>query len=400
MKIASPEEQIGPCAGFTVLDFSTMVSGPLCGQNLGDLGADVIKIESLGGDTARWLGPPERAGLNGFFTQLNRNKRSIALDLKSEQGRGIAQQLGRAADVVIENFRPGVADRLGIGYEQLSENNPGLVYISISGFGPDGPYAGQPVYDLVIQGMSGMMPIQGGDGPPEMLKSVIADKNAAITAASSALAALLARERNNGQGQHVQVPMLNAYAQLTMPDNLTPESFQPKPEFEGVVPNIYQVWDCADGHMVGVVILDKQYQGLCDVLGREDLAADERFTAIGARLQNNEALNEILAEEFRKWPRAELLQKLREKEVPFAPVYDIHEFMADPQVIHNRTVFDAEDPQGGTTRYIGHPGVYEKTPATLRRHPPRYGEHTDQILKEAGFSEEQVAGWRESGVIG
>lgn len=404
MQIASPDQLIGPCAGFTVLDFSSMVSGPLCGQNLGDLGADVIKIETVGGDTARWLGPPERAGLNGFFTQHNRNKRSIVLNLKTEQGREIAQQLARTADVVIENFRPGVADRLGIGYEQLSQHNPGLVYVSISGFGPDGPYAGQPVYDLVIQGMSGMMPIQGGDGPPQMLKSVIADKNAAITAASCALAALLARERNlvqggQGLGQHVQVPMINAYAQLTMPDNMTTESFQPKPEFEGTMPDMYRVWECADGYMVGMVILDKQYQALCLALGRDDLAADERFMAMGARMQNNHALNDILAEEFRQWPCAELLQKLRADEVPFAPVYDVQDFMADPQVIHNRTVFDAEDPQGGTTRYIRHPGVYEKTPATLRRHPPRYGEHTEEILQEAGFSAEQVATWRAAGVI-
>ena len=321
------------------------------------------------------------------------------MDLKSGQGQEIAQHLARTADVVIENFRPGVADRLGIGYDQLKQENPGLVYISISGFGPDGPYAGQPVYDLVIQGMSGMMPIQGGDGPPQMLKSVIADKNAAITAASCALAALLARERNNGLGQHVQVPMINAYAQLTMPDNMTTESFQPKPEFEGTIPDMFRVWECSDGHMVGMVILDKQYQSLCRCLGREDLAQDERFVELGARMQNNHALNDILAEEFRKWPHQELLQKLREQEVPFAPVYDVQDFMADPQVAHNRTVFDAEDPQGGTTRYIRHPGVYEKTPATLRRHPPRYGEHTDEILREAGFSVEQVAGWREATVI-
>jgi crotonobetainyl-CoA:carnitine CoA-transferase CaiB-like acyl-CoA transferase len=399
MKIAPPTAQIGPCAGFTVLDFSTMVSGPLCGQNLGDLGADVIKIEAIGGDTARWLGPPERAGLNGFFSQHNRNKRAIALDLKSGDGQEIARTLAARADVVLENFRPGVADRLGIGYEQLSSDNPGLVYVSISGFGPDGPYAGQPVYDLVIQGMSGMMPIQGGDGPPQMMKSVIADKNAAITAASSALAALLARERNNGQGQHVHVPMINAYAQLTLPDNLTTETFQPKPEFEGTIPDMYRVWECADGHMVGMVILDKQYQSLCKALARDDLATDERFVAMGARMENNHALNDILAEEFRKWPCAELLKKLRADDVPFAPVYDIHDFMADPQVAHNRTVFDAEDPQGGTTRYISHPGVYEKTPATLRRHPPRYGEHSDEILREAGFDAAQVAVWRERGLV-
>jgi crotonobetainyl-CoA:carnitine CoA-transferase CaiB-like acyl-CoA transferase len=399
MKIASPREQIGPCAGFTVLDFTSMVSGPLCGQNLGDLGADVIKIEPLSGDTARWVGPPERAGLNGFFSQLNRNKRALCLDLKSDQGREIARHLARTADVVLENFRPGVAERMGIGYEQLQLDNPGLVYVSISGFGPDGPYASQPVYDLMIQGVSGMMPIQGGDGPPQMFKSVIADKNAAITAASSTLAALLARERNNGLGQHVQVPMINAYAQLTMPDIMTTETFQPKPEYEGTVPDMYRVWECSDGYLAGIVILDKQYQNLCRCLGRDDLAVDERFMEMGARLRNNHLMNEVLAEEFARWPCQELLQKLREHEVPFAPVYDVDEFMADPQVMHNRTVFDAEDPQGGTTRYISHPGVYEKTPATLRRHPPRYGEHTDEILLEAGFSAGQVADWREQRII-
>ena len=148
-----------------------------------------------------------------------------------------------------------------------------------------------------------------------------------------------------------------------------------------------------------MVILDKQYQGLCNCLGREDLAVDERFVELGPRLQNNHQLNEILAEEFLKWPCEELLAKLREDEVPFAPVYDVQDFMADPQVAHNRTVFDAEDPKGGTTRYISHPGVYGETPATLRRHPPRYGEHTDEILLEAGYSKEQLANWREQKVI-
>ncbi|MFT5482466.1 MAG: crotonobetainyl-CoA:carnitine CoA-transferase CaiB-like acyl-CoA transferase [Halieaceae bacterium] len=399
MDIASPEEQIGPCAGFRVLDFSTMVSGPLAGQNLGDLGADVIKIETLFGDTARWVGPPERAGLNGFFTQFNRNKRAISIDLKSAAGKEIAQTLARDADVVIENFRPGVADRLGIGYQRLSRDNPGLVYVSISGFGPDGPYAGQPVYDLVIQGMSGMMPVQGGDGPPQMNRSVIADKNAAITAASCALAALLARERNDGRGQHVQVPMINAYAQLALPDVLATESFEPKPDFAGEVPDMYRTWQCADGHLVGMPIEDRQYRNLCLCLGREDLAEDERFKTIGARMPNNRLMNELLDEEFIKWPWRDLLEALHEHDVPFAPIYDVDDFIADPQVQHNRTVFLAEDPQGGTTRYIRHPGIYPQTPATLRRHPPRYGEHTEELLLEAGFDHAQIAAWRAEQVI-
>jgi crotonobetainyl-CoA:carnitine CoA-transferase CaiB-like acyl-CoA transferase len=399
VKIASPDEQIGPCAGFRVLDFSSMVSGPLAGQCLGDLGAEVIKIETLMGDTARWTGPPERAGINGFFTQLNRNKRAMSLDLKHTEGQAIAQRLAREADVVLENFRPGVTERLGIGYEQLSKDNPGLVYVSVNGFGPTGPYSDQPVYDLVIQGMSGAMPVQGEGGEPQMIRSVIADKNAAMTAASCAVTALLARERNGGEGQHVHVPMLNSFAMLTLPDLMPKESFRPVPDFEGVVPDMFRTWKCADGYLVGMPIEDKQYRNLCLALGREDLAEDERFKTIGARLPNNYLMNELLDEEFIKWPWRELLAKLREFDVPFAPIYDLDDFMADPQVQHNRTIFDAEDPQGGTTRYVAHPGIFEKTPTSLRRHPPRYGEHTDEILAEAGYDEEQIAAWREAQVI-
>ena len=376
-----------------------MVSGPLAGQNLGDLGADVIKVETLMGDIARWTGPPERDGINGFFSQFNRNKRAISVDLKSEHGQAIIRKLALEADVIMVNYRPGVMDRLGLGYEDLSRHNPGLVYVSVSGFGPDGPYSDQPVYDLVTQGMSGTMPAQGEDGPPKMIRSVIADKTSAITAASAALAALLARERNGGEGQHVHVPMINAYAQLTLPDMMSTEAFQPKPEFESTIPDIFHVWTCADGHLVGMPIEDKQFQGLCEALDRPDLASDERFSGIGGRMQNTAAMIEQIDGELAKWNWRDALQVLRQHDVPFAPVYDLDDFMADPQVQHNRTVFEAEDPRSGTTRYIRHPGVYEKTPATLRRHPPRYGEHTDQILAEAGFSAEEIAQWRDDQVI-
>ncbi len=400
MDIASPDDLIGPCAGFTVLDFSTMVSGPLAGQNLGDLGADVIKIETTFGDTARWVGPPESGGLNGFFSQFNRNKRSLAVDLKSDEGREIVQTLARTADVVLENFRPGVADRIGIGYEELSKDNPGLVYVSVNGYGPDGPYASQPCYDLVIQGMSGLLPIQAGEGnKPEMFKSVVADKTAAITAASSALAALLARERNNGQGQHVHVPMINAYAQFAMGDTMTTETFVPKPDLPPVGMDLFRVWECSDGYLVGTVVEEKQYQNLVRVLGRDDLIEDERFLNIANRMANLHEMNDLLEPEFRKKPWRELLEELREHEVPFGPVYDVEGFINDPQVRHNRTVFEAEEPTAGTMRFVRHPGVYEKTPATLRRFPPRHGEHTNEILSAAGFSEEQIGQWREAGII-
>ncbi len=399
MDTAAPDASVGPCAGFRVLEFGTMVSGPLAGQNLGDLGADVIKIETLMGDTARWTGPPERDGINGFFSQFNRNKRALAVNLKTAEGVDIVRRLAKDADVVLCNYRPRVMERLGLGYAALSTDNPGLVYVSVSGFGPDGPYAEQPVYDLVIQGMSGSMPIQGGDGPPQMIRSVIADKATAITAASATLAALLARERNGGQGQQVHVPMVNAYAQLTLSDVMTGDAFRPRESAPAPPPNIFHVWSCADGYLVGMPIEDRQFTNLCRALKLEHLAEDERFAGLGARLRNTDAMIALIDEALSAWPWRDALAALRAHDVPFAPVYDLEDFMADPQVQHNRTIFDAEDPRGGVTRFIRHPAVYEKSPATLRRHPPRYGEHTQAILLDAGFSEAEIAGLRDAGTV-
>ncbi len=399
MEEVAPENAPGPCAGFKVLEFGTMVSAPLASQSLGDLGADVIKVETLVGDTARWTGKPERAGINGFFSQFNRNKRAIGVDMKTAAGIDIVRRLAREADVIICNYRPGVAERLGFGYDTLSADNPGLVYVAITGFGTDGPYAAKPAYDFVIQGMSGTMMLQGRGGPPQMIQSVIADKCAAVTAASAALGALLARERNGGKGQYVQVPMINAYAQVALPDMLTHETFRPKQTSAMKIADIFHVWECADGYIVGMPIEDKQYAGLCRALGREEFITDERFTTIAARMLNTADLCEWIQAELIQRNCREALEAINGQDVPFAPVYELEDFMADAQVQHNRTIFDAEDPKGGTTRYVRHPSLFADTPATLRRHPPRPGEHTDDILAEAGFTGEDIASLRAGKVV-
>ncbi len=399
MQTANKNDQVGPCAGIKVLDFSSMVSGPLCSQNLGDLGADVIKIENLSGDTARMLGSSHREGLSGFFAQLNRNKRSVTIDLQTEQGQALVQQLARDVDVVVENFRPGVAKRLGIDYELLKESNPGLIYVSITGFGQEGPYAKLPTYDLVIQGLSGMMPIQGSENDPQMFQTVLADKCVAITAASATLAALLARERNGGKGQRVDVPMMDAYAQLMLTDLMTTQSFQPSSELPAPNADLYRSWQTKDGHVVGIALEDHQFRGLCESLEKEEWIDDERFKGIGERFSHLAELYDLLGEEFAKWNTADIIKCLRDKDVPFAPVNSVADFIADPQVVHNRIVFDDDDPQAGAARYIAHPSHYSETPATLRRHPPRLGEHTEEVLREAGLDADQIAVLREAKVL-
>lgn len=396
MEEVKPDAARGPCTGLRVVDFSTVVSGPLCAQILGDMGADVVKVESPGGDFSRHV-PPVRDGLAGFFASFNRNKRSIAVDLKSDGGRDLAQRLCRQADVVVENFRPGVADRLGIGYADLSAENPGLVFVSINGFGPDGPYADHPAYDLVIQGLVGVMPIQGGDGPPVLMKSLVADKCAALTAASATLGALLHRERGGG-GQKVEVPMLDAFAAYLLPDLMVDRVFEPPVETPPAV-DIYRTWPTRDGHVTGIIIQDSQFEGFCRAIDREDLADDERFKTMINRLMNVGELFDLCKDELAGWDTAEFIERARRFGAPFAPAQDVAAFVEDPQVVHNATHFQSEDPHGGRTRFLRHPSRFANSPASLRRHPPRLGEHTDEILAEAGIDAEATAQLRKDRTV-
>jgi crotonobetainyl-CoA:carnitine CoA-transferase CaiB-like acyl-CoA transferase len=390
----------GPLRGIQVLDLSTMVSGPLCTQILGDLGADVIKLEAPSGDTARRLGPPWKAGLSGFFVSFNRNKRSLVADLKTDAGQAIARRLALRADVLIENFRPGVAERLGLDRAALARENPKLITVAVNGFGPDGPYRDQPAYDTVIQGLSGFMAAQGGDGPPQLVKSIVADKTTALTATYAVLAALFARERDGGRGQHVAVPMLDAYAAFMLSDVITGHAFADDPPHPGLKPGVvHRTWQTADGYVVMMIIEDRQFQGVCRALGREDMIEDPRCKDLLARIQNIEELFQILEDELRKWPTAEFVERARKFGAPVSPANGLPEFLADPQVAHNRTVFEVKDPEAGTLRLLRSPVRFERTPANLRGLPPRLGEQTDAILREAGYAEEDIAAFRAAGTV-
>jgi crotonobetainyl-CoA:carnitine CoA-transferase CaiB-like acyl-CoA transferase len=398
MQRSEGEAAQGPCAGIRVLDLSTVISGPYCTQALGDLGADVIKVEPPLGDPSRFSGAPFREpGFSAMLAQFNRNKRSIALDLGKQEAHEVARRLADRADVFVQNFRPGVAERLGLGWETLKGRNPRLVYVSISGFGPDGPYRELPAYDHVIQALGGQMPTQG-DATPKLVQSGVADKTTALTALSATLAALLARERD-GKGQHVEVPMLDAFAAFNLPEALVARSFPPLTSDAPGVGDVFRTFETADGHVVGLTVQDGQYRGLCRALGLDALAEDERFASAGPRFANYRELVKLLEPEIRKWPTAEFIERARACGAPFAPAYDVDEFLADPQVAHNQTVTEVEDPRFGSTRYLRHPVRYERTPARLRFHAPRLGEHSDEILAEAGWDAEGIARLRESGAV-
>ena len=297
----------GPCAGLTVLDLSTMVSGPMASQIFGDLGADVIKVEATGGDTMRAVFPHHK-GLGAFFSQYNRNKRSIVVDLKSEEGRRLARQLVLRSDLLIENFRPGVTDRLGLNYDELKKENPGLVYLSIKGFGEDGPYRDQPAYDQVIQGLVGFMAIQGAGGSPEPIRNPMADKVSAMSAAMSALAALWARERNGGVGQKVVVKMLDAWAAFVSQDELKNHTFLDSAVPPPPLRQMYRVFDTQDGKAIGLIIQDDQFRGICAVVDRPDLLTDPRFAKPGDRLRNIGELHDELAPSIARLTSAAFLE--------------------------------------------------------------------------------------------
>jgi len=390
MRVELGADATGPLAGMRVLDLSTIVSGPVCAQILGDLGADVIKVETGAGDTARYLGGIRKADMTGFFAQFNRNKRSVLLDLKQDAPREAFLKLAATADVVVENFRPGVTDRLGVGYERLRQDNPRLVYVAISGYGPDGPYAGQPAYDMIIQAMSGFAKMLGSEEEPKLIRNVVADKTSGLTAAWATLAALLARERG-GEGQRIDVPMLDAFASFVLPDEFGPRSFGEPPEGPVAAELLYRAWPTADGRIAVVIIEDRQFQGLCKVIDRPDLAGDERYANIIGRIMNAAELFAALEEGLRKLPTAELVERAHRENVPLASVNDLDEFLHDPQVIANETVLAIPHEEAGDIRVLRSAPRFSRTPSDVRRPPPMLGEHTEEVLREAGLDDEAIA---------
>jgi crotonobetainyl-CoA:carnitine CoA-transferase CaiB-like acyl-CoA transferase len=384
----------GPLDGIVVADFSRVLSGPWCTMTLGDLGADVIKIERPGtGDETRGWGPPFAGGESAYYLSTNRNKRSIELDLARADHRDVAGRLVKRADVVIENFRPGTMDRLGFGEDACRTLNPGVVYASITGFGLTGPARDRPGYDFTVQGIGGLMSVTGEpDGDPEKAGVAISDITAGLYCAIGILGALRHRD-HTGQGQRVHVSLLGSQVAwlANQASNYLNGGLEPT-RMGNAHPNIvpYQVFHTSDQPFVIAVANETIWHRFCAVIERGDLMEDPRFATNADRVANREALTTDLATMFAEQPRATWLRRLDAAGVPCGPINSIADVFADEQVRALGLVEEIPHPSAGTVRLVKAPFDLDRSPATTRRHPPLRGEHTAEVLRELGYSEEEA----------
>jgi crotonobetainyl-CoA:carnitine CoA-transferase CaiB-like acyl-CoA transferase len=392
----------GALDGIRVIDLTAMVSGPLATCVLADQGADVVKVEPPGtGDLIRQIGC-SRGGLSAIFATLNRNKRSIALDLRKPSGCRALSRLVARADVFVQNFRPGVIDAMGFGEPALRAANPRLVYVSIDGFGETGPFAQRRVYDIVIQALSGMADSQADPrtGAPELVRNIVCDKTTAWVAAQAISAALFARERGAG-GQHVRLSMLDATIAFLWPDVLQAHTWLGEgASAPAHLAGFLSVRRTADGFMTIFAIADREFEGLCRALGRPELLADARFADAAARMRHADALAAVLDAATAARSSAELAARLAAEDVPFAPVNRIGSLHEDPQVVANGLVVEMQHPTGGRLRTPRPVARFDRTPASLRRPAPVLGEHGAEVLAEAGFAPDEIEGLRAEGALG
>ena len=391
----------GPLDGYRIVDVTSNVAGPLGTMILGDQGADIIKVEPLDGGDATRSSAQRRAGFSTSFLNNNRNKRSIALDLKAAAGRRALLRLCAGADVFVQNYRPGVVDRLGIDEAAVRAVAPNIVYVSISGFGEVGPYAHKPVYDPIIQAYSGLATVQAGadDVRPRMLRTILPDKLTAITASQAITAALLARERT-GKGQHVRLSMLEAVVFFLWPSDMGVQTLvgdEPASQEKASATDL--VYETTDGWITVAVQTDAQWVALTEALGRPEWLEDPRFKTPALRQTNVEARLALTQEVLKTGSAEHWLDVLTKAGVPCAPVLTRNQLIRAPQVEALGLVVETDHPLAGRLRQARNAARFEGTPAEIRRGAPALGEHSAEILAEAGYSAEEIAGLRADGVI-
>ncbi|MDI3339486.1 MAG: CoA transferase [Sphaerobacter sp.] len=396
--------EAAPLAGTRVLDLGRHLAGPTCAMWLGDLGADVIKIETPErGEDGRASGPPFFNGESAFFLSANRNKRSLALDIKRPEGQEVFRRLAATADVVVENFRPGVMDALGIGYERVSAINPRIIYCSISGFGADGPFADRPGLDQIIQGVSGLMSVTGFEGgEPVRVGIPIADLVTGLFGAYGVLAALQARERT-GRGQVVNTSLLEGMVGLLAFQAvryLNGAGAPPPAGNHHPINAPYGVFRARDGYLTIGATGEKRWRKLCEVLGAEEWLDDPRFATNGGRHEHRHLLAELISEKLQARTIDEWEVILNEAGIPCGPIYRIDQALEHPQVRHRQMVVERPHPTMETVRLLGLPVKLSETPGDVWRVPPLLGQHSDEVLREAGLDAEEIARLRASGVVG
>ena len=394
----------GPLEGFRILDLSQIVSGPFASLLLSDQGADVVKVEPVDGQDVTRRQNFSRGGLSAFYLNGNRGKRSISVDLTADDGRQILLDLAAISDVFIQNFRPGACDRLGLGYADVRAVNPDVVYVSISGYGPDGPYAARPVLDPVIQGLTGMVAYQvNPEIPfPDLVRNIVSDKSTALTTAQAVTAALLARERGAG-GQHVEVPMLDATLAFFWNDGMVDYTLVG----DGVSPGrtlaeVYRLTDCVDGKIIYFAASTAHIHGVCRAVGHPEWCEDPRYSLEGfVEDQANQQLFGVMTVgAFAAMTTTEALEGLEEADVPCGPILEKPDVLSHPQVAHNGSVVTWEHPTAGTVRSARPGARFSDTPVEMRLSAAWRGAHNREILHELGRTDKEIDSLLAAGVIG
>ena len=392
----------GPLHGYRIVDLTAMISGPLGTMILADQGADVIKVENpRGGDFTR-ASDNRRGGFSASFLNNNRNKRSLSLNLKDPRGLAVLERLVRDADVFVQNFRPGVAERMGIGEAAIRKCAPSIVYVSISGFGDRGPYAHKPVYDPLVQALSGLTTIQAGSDEirPRLVRTILPDKLTGFTAAQAITAALLARERG-GKGQHIRLSMLDSVVSFLWSSDMGSQTFVgdefPQQEAQSFIDLIYET---ADGYISVAVQSDKEWAGLSRAVERPDWLEDARFKTAALRQKNIDARLELTQEALRERGSAEWLERLEAEDVPCAPVLRRRDMVRHPQLLENETVVEVEHPRAGRLRQARPAARFSGTPPEQRAGAPALGQHSRALLEELGLAASEIEALAAEAIIG
>ncbi len=391
-----------PLSGIKVVDLTRVVSGPFCTMLLADFGAEIVKIESLDGDPSRVTGiVREEQSENPYFVNLNRSKRGITLNTKAEAGREVVRRLVKVSDVVVENFRPGVMDRLGLGYQDLRKINPRIVYAAVSGFGKTGPYKDRPAFDFIAQAMSGFMSLNGDAAMPPLRAGIpISDTVAGLYAAFGIVCALRERDRT-GLGQEVQTAMVDGLISMfsfAASAFFSTGELPPRTGNDHMVLAPYGLFQTADGPIAVAPSTADTWQKLCKALGLEDLVTDPRFDTNPKRLKARQEVNALVSARLKERSRGEWIEILNKAGVPCGPIYNLAETFDDPQVRHQEMVIESPQPTG-PVRMPGFPVKLTATPARVRRPSPQVGEHTIDVLRELGYSDAEIEKLKRERVI-